>query len=158
MSDKMEETIDSIPLYDIEKIENDFYFTEEGRQNAVNNAMKYNKMIIFGQVNNDLKYLNYVHGILMPYIITEDNHSEWENIRHKFVTNKYTAIVEFYNQLKTAKIIDENICNEIESALNYIIFRFDKIYTRLEIDESYGYFFKGREWINNYLNNKGEFL
>lgn len=158
MGDKMEKIIESIPLYDIEKIENDFYFTEEGRQNAINSAMNFNKMIMFSQVNNDLKYLNYVHGILMPYIITEDNRDEWKEIRHEFAANKYTTIIESYNQLKMARIIDKNICNEIDSALSYIVFRFDKIYTRLEMDESYGYFFKGREWINNYLNDRNKIL
>lgn len=154
----MKKIIESISLYDIEKVKNDFYFTENGRQNAINSAQQYNKMILLGEVNNDLKYINYIQGIIMPYIITEDNRDEWRDIRHKLCENKYSMTVEYYNQLKRAKTIDKNICDEIESALSYIIFRFDKVYTRLEMDESYGYYFKGREWINNYLDKKGNTL
>ena len=109
----MKKIIESISLYDIEKVKNDFYFTENGRQNAINSAQQYNKMILLGEVNNDLKYINYIQGIIMPYIITEDNRDEWRDIRHKLCENKYSMTVEYYNQLKRAKTIDKNICDEI---------------------------------------------
>lgn len=156
----MERITEKITLYDLDDVKNAFYFTKEGRENAIRKATEYNKKVIVGEINHDCKYLSYVFSIMLPFIFNEKYNSKdvWYLLRHKFVTNKYTMTIQSFDYLKRSQIIDNNICKEIESALQYVVFRFDKQYDKTEYEDAGPYLMLGSKWISNYLKEKGENL
>ena len=97
---------------------------------------------------------------MIPFIFNEKYNSKdvWYLLRHKFVTNKYTMTIQSFEYLKHSQIIDNTICKEIESALQYVVFRFDKQYDKTEYEDAGPYLLLGSKWISNYLKEKGEKL